>query len=52
MDEPEQRLDERGRAWLGDRLIAEKEAGTAVLVSSHDAGLMERIADSRIVLGG
>jgi heme ABC exporter ATP-binding subunit CcmA len=48
LDEPEQRLDVRGRAWLADRLRREKAAGTAVLMASHDAELIEAVADVRI----
>ncbi len=51
LDEPEQRLDERGRAWLAERLLAEKAAGTAVLVASHDPALVASIADHRLELG-
>ena len=52
LDEPEQRLDARGRAWLADRLLQEKAAGTAVLMASHDPGLVEAVADARIEIGG
>jgi len=52
LDEPEQRLDLRGRAWLTDRLLREKAAGTAVLIASHDADLIAAVADTRIALGG
>lgn len=52
MDEPEQRLDVRGRAWLGERLLREKAAGTAVLMASHDPELVDAVADTRIELGG
>ncbi|MEU6072852.1 ABC transporter ATP-binding protein [Micromonospora sp. NPDC047074] len=51
LDEPEQRLDVRGRDWLADRLLREKAAGTAVLMASHDTELIERIADRRIEIG-
>ena len=51
LDEPEQRLDVRGRAWLSDRLRREKAAGTAVLMASHDAELIEAVADLRIEIG-
>ncbi len=51
LDEPEQRLDARGRAWLADRLLREKAAGTAVLMASHDADLIERVADHRLEIG-
>ena len=52
LDEPEQRLDARGRAWLSERLLAEKSAGTALLIASHDPALIERVADARIEMGG
>ncbi len=51
LDEPEQRLDTRGRAWLADRLRAEKAAGTAVLMASHDPDLVDAVANVRIELG-
>jgi ABC-2 type transport system ATP-binding protein len=51
LDEPEQRLDVRGRAWLADRLRREKATGTAVLMSSHDRDLIAATADERIELG-
>lgn len=51
LDEPEQRLDVRGRAWLADRLLAEKAAGTAVLMASHDPDVFGTVADARIELG-
>jgi ABC-type multidrug transport system ATPase subunit len=52
LDEPEQRLDVRGRDWLAERLLREKAAGTAVLMASHDPELVERVADQRVELGG
>jgi ABC-2 type transport system ATP-binding protein len=52
LDEPEQRLDVRGRAWLADRLRRERAAGSAVLMASHDAELIEAVADARIEIGG
>jgi ABC-2 type transport system ATP-binding protein len=51
LDEPEQRLDVRGRAWLADRLEREKVGGTAVLMASHDPELIEAVADDRIEIG-
>jgi ABC-2 type transport system ATP-binding protein len=51
LDEPEQRLDVRGRAWLVQRLLREKASGTAVLMASHDPELIEAVADARIQLG-
>ncbi len=51
LDEPEQRLDVRGRQWLGDQLLREKAAGTAVLMASHDPELIDKVADLRIEIG-
>ncbi|GLY51245.1 ABC transporter ATP-binding protein [Lentzea sp. NBRC 102530] len=50
LDEPEQRLDAAGRAWLRDRLLAEKAAGVAVVFASHDAGLVEAVACRTVTL--
>jgi ABC-2 type transport system ATP-binding protein len=51
LDEPEQRLDVRGRSWLAERLLREKAQGTAVLMASHDPGLYEAVADDRVEIG-
>ncbi|WP_410812522.1 ATP-binding cassette domain-containing protein [Micromonospora sp. 067-2] len=51
LDEPEQRLDVRGRQWLADRLRREREAGTAVLLASHDPELIDAVVDERIEIG-
>ena len=48
LDEPEQRLDVRGRSWLAQRLLREKAEGTAVLMASHDPDLFERVSDARV----
>lgn len=40
LDEPEQRLDATMRATLADLLLAEAEAGTAVLLATHDPLLL------------
>ncbi|MFI6518886.1 ATP-binding cassette domain-containing protein [Spirillospora sp. NPDC050679] len=45
LDEPEQRLDAAGRAWLAARLNAEKADGVAVLFASHDTDLIDATAD-------
>ncbi|MFG1688464.1 ATP-binding cassette domain-containing protein [Nonomuraea sp. NPDC049269] len=45
LDEPEQRLDAQGRAWLADRLRAEKAAGVGILFASHDRELIDAVAD-------
>ncbi len=50
LDEPEQRLDQSGLAWLAERLKAEKSQGLAVLLASHDAGLVEAVADDVFTL--
>jgi len=51
LDEPEQRLDVRGRSWLAERLLREKAAGTSVLMASHDPELFEKVADARVEIG-
>ena len=52
LDEPEQRLDAAGREWLAGRLNAEKAAGTAVLLATHDVELRDAVADEHVDLGG
>ncbi len=52
LDEPEQRLDVTGRAWLADRLQKEKAAGVAVLFTSHDRELIDAVADRTIEVAG
>ncbi len=51
LDEPEQRLDVAGRAWLVSRLLNERAAGIAVLFASHDLDLVDQVADARVHLG-
>jgi ABC-2 type transport system ATP-binding protein len=51
LDEPEQRLDSAGRRWLAGQLVAEKAAGRAVLLASHDPQLVAAVADTHLVLG-
>jgi ABC-type multidrug transport system ATPase subunit len=51
LDEPEQRLDRRGHAWLVERLRAEKADGVAVLMATHDAELIAAVGDRRVELG-
>jgi ABC-2 type transport system ATP-binding protein len=50
LDEPEQRLDVRGRTWLRERLKAEKAAGVAVVFASHDQELVDAVADRSVLL--
>ena len=40
-----------GGAWGGDKLVAEKKAGRAVLLVSHDPRLVERVCDRVVRLG-
>ncbi|TDD28777.1 ABC transporter ATP-binding protein [Actinomadura sp. KC06] len=51
LDEPEQRLDSGGRAWLASRLNAEKAAGVGVVFASHDQELIDATADRTIEVG-
>jgi ABC-type multidrug transport system ATPase subunit len=51
LDEPEQRLDVRGRDWLRDQLLREKKNGSAVLMASHDTELVDAVADLRLAIG-
>lgn len=51
LDEPEQRLDADGISWLAERLVAEKAAGLGILLVSHDADLVEAVADFILDLG-
>jgi ABC-2 type transport system ATP-binding protein len=51
LDEPEQRLDQQGIAWLTRRLLTAKATGTAVLLASHDGELVRNVADSEVEIG-
>jgi len=51
LDEPEQRLDVEGVAWLAQRLTREKAEGTAILMASHEPALVEAVADRVHELG-
>ncbi len=50
LDEPEQRLDSAGLTWLAERLNAEKQDGLGILLVSHDAALVESVADDVLAL--
>ena len=50
LDEPEQRLDAGGLAWLADRLNEEKRDGLGILLVSHDTSLVEAVADEVLAL--
>ncbi|WP_243118514.1 ABC transporter ATP-binding protein [Actinomyces wuliandei] len=51
LDEPEQRLDAATRKALAGYLNAEREAGGALLVVSHDPVLVEASASAVLVVG-
>ncbi len=51
LDEPEQRLDEQGLAWLIEALRAAKADGTTILLASHDRELVRAVADSELEIG-
>jgi ABC-2 type transport system ATP-binding protein len=48
MDEPEQRLDTEGVAWLAERLKSERQSGLAIVFASHEPALVEQVA-TRVV---
>lgn len=52
LDEPEQRLDVEGIAWLGERLRMEKERGLAIVLASHEPSLVEALGCRIVQLGG
>ena len=51
LDEPEQRLDVEGVAWLAARLRAERARGLALVFASHEPYLVKQVA-TRIVRVG
>jgi ABC-2 type transport system ATP-binding protein len=51
LDEPEQRLDVEGVEWLAQRLKAEREAGLAIVMASHEPRLVEVVATRTIRVG-
>ena len=50
LDEPEQRLDPTGRQTLAERLAAERDAGTSMLLATHDVVLLRRLADRAVII--
>ena len=52
LDEPEQRLDTEGVAWLAQRLKAERARGLAILMASHEPALVEAVATRVVRLAG
>jgi len=51
LDEPEQRLDVEGVEWLAQRLKAEREAGLAIIMASHEPRLVEVVSTRTIRVG-
>ena len=51
LDEPEQRLDVEGVAWLGQRLKSDLAGGLAIVLASHEPALLEAIGARSIRLG-
>ncbi len=51
LDEPEQRLDVEGVEWLARRLKAEREAGLAIVMASHEPALVDVVATRTIRVG-
>ena len=51
LDEPEQRLDVEGVAWLAARLVAERQRGLAIVMASHEPTLVDRVATRVVRLG-
>ncbi|WP_245931229.1 ABC transporter ATP-binding protein [Actinokineospora auranticolor] len=51
LDEPERALDTAGRDWLTNLIAADLARGAAVVVASHHAPLVDRVAATRIDLG-
>lgn len=50
LDEPEQRLDAGMRDRLAARLVAERAAGTAVVMATHDPILVRQAATTAVVI--
>jgi len=51
LDEPEQRLDVEGVEWLATRLKAEREAGLAIVMASHEPRLVDAVSTKTIRVG-
>lgn len=52
LDEPEQRLDVAGVAWLAARLRKERQDGLAIVFASHDPYLVAQVATREVHLDG
>jgi ABC-2 type transport system ATP-binding protein len=51
LDEPEQRLDSDGLAWLAERLQQDRRKGLAVVFASHEPSLVKSVATRVVQLG-
>lgn len=51
LDEPEQRLDVEGVAWLGRRLRAERDRGVGIVMASHDPELVAAVGADVVTIG-
>jgi ABC-2 type transport system ATP-binding protein len=51
LDEPEQRLDTEGLAWLAARLKTERQQGLAIVFASHEPSLVDTVATRTVELG-
>ena len=51
LDEPEQRLDTEGVAWLAERLKSERQQGLAIVFASHEPSLVATVATRTVELG-
>lgn len=52
LDEPEQRLDPERRSLVAETIRAARRRGLGVVLASHDAELVDRVADRRVQVGG
>ncbi len=50
MDEPTTALDPDGRSWIEALLLNRAAAGCAIVISTHDFTMVERIADRVLTL--
>ncbi len=51
LDEPEQRLDVEGVAWLGRRLKSDLADGLAIVMASHEPALLDAVGAREMHLG-
>lgn len=50
LDEPTSALDEEGVSMLVEELRDLRNAGTAILLTTHDPGLIDQLADRRLLI--